>query len=57
MMETYSEKMLRALEEEDLAQAQLMLTKALKEDSGDVLAELGEELLALGFFRGSKTDF
>lgn len=57
MMETYSEKMLRALEEEDLAQAQLMLTKALKEDSGDVLAELGEELLALGFLEEAKQIF
>lgn len=36
-MNTNSEKMLQALSEEDLAQAQLYLTQALKEDPADVL--------------------
>lgn len=53
-MNTNSENMLQALSEEDLARAQLYLTQALKEDSADVLAELGEELLALGFLEEAK---
>ena len=53
-MNTNSEKMLQALSEEDLTQAQLYLAQALKEDPADVLAELGEELLALGFLEEAK---
>ncbi len=34
--------MLQALSDEDLAQAQLFLEKALKEDPADILAELGK---------------
>ncbi|KAF1298084.1 hypothetical protein BAU15_09555 [Enterococcus sp. JM4C] len=56
-MKTYSEKMLAALANEDLAEAQLMLTEALKQDDGDVLAELGEELLSLGFLEEAKEVF
>lgn len=56
-MKTYSEKMLQALSEEDLAQAQLLLVQALKEEPADVLAELGEELLAIGFLEEAKQIF
>ncbi|MFV0560874.1 MAG: tetratricopeptide repeat protein [Enterococcus sp.] len=56
-METYSEKMLQALSNEDLAEAQLMLTKAMKEDPADVLSELGEQLLSLGFLEEAKSIF
>lgn len=56
-MNTNSEKMLQALSEEDLAQAQIYLEKALKEDPADVLAELGEELLAIGFLEEAKQIF
>lgn len=47
--------MLQALSDEDLSQAQIF-QKSIKEDPADILAELGEELLAIGFDR-SKTDF
>ncbi|MGM0124493.1 hypothetical protein IGI37_001871 [Enterococcus sp. AZ194] len=56
-MKTYSEKMLAALANEDLAEAQLMLVEALKNDDGDVLVELGEELLSLGFLEEAKEIF
>lgn len=56
-MNTNSEKMLQALSEEDLAQAQIYLEKALKEDPADVLAALGEELLAIGFLEEAKQIF
>lgn len=56
-MKTYSEKMLAALANEDLAEAQLMLIEALKHDDGDVLVELGEELLSLGFLEEAKEIF
>ncbi len=49
--------MLQALSDEDLAQAQLFLEKALKEDPADILAELGEELLAIGFLIEAKQIF
>lgn len=49
MMTTYSEKVLNAIHEENLVEAQLMLTKALHNDNEDVLANLGDELLSLGF--------
>jgi tetratricopeptide (TPR) repeat protein len=52
---TYSEKMLQALTNEDLAEAQLMLAEALQNDSEAVLAELGEELLQQGFLEESQT--
>lgn len=54
---TYSEKMLKALEEEDLAEAQLMFQKALKHDEADILTALAEELLAMGFLEEAKEIF
>ena len=56
-MNTNSEKMLQALSDEDLSQAQIFLEKALKEDPADILAELGEELLAIGFLIEAKQIF
>lgn len=56
-MTNYSEKMLAALHEEELAQAQLMLQEAIKNDDEDTLAELGEELLSLGFLEEAKAVF
>ncbi len=44
-----SEKMLQALQQEDLAQAQLAFQQALRTDDEETLAGLGEELLQLGF--------
>ncbi len=54
---TYSEKMLQALQNEDLAEAQLSLEEALKKDDDAILAELGEELLAIGFLEEAKAVF
>uniref|UniRef100_UPI00403F3D24 tetratricopeptide repeat protein n=1 Tax=Candidatus Enterococcus willemsii TaxID=1857215 RepID=UPI00403F3D24 len=54
---TYSEKMLQALHNEDLAEAQLALAEALKKDDSAILAELGEELFAIGFLEEAKTIF
>lgn len=56
-MTTYSEKMLQALHEEELAQAQLMLAEAIRKDDDDTLADLGEELLSLGFLEEAKLVF
>jgi tetratricopeptide (TPR) repeat protein len=56
-MTTYSEKMLQALHEEDLAQAQLMLQEALQHDDDDTLADLGDELLSLGFLEEAQAVF
>lgn len=56
-MITYSEKMLQALHEEELAQAQLMLAEAIRKDDDDTLADLGEELLSLGFLEEAKLVF
>lgn len=56
-METYSEKMMAALEKEDLAEAQLHFAQALKLDSDDMLASLGDELLAIGFLEEAKEVF
>lgn len=46
-----SEKMLQALQQEDLAQAQLAFQQALRQDDEQTLAALGEELLQLGFLQ------
>lgn len=46
---SYSEKMLDALDKEDLAEAQLMFQKALKEDRKDIQQMLAEELMTRGF--------
>lgn len=54
---TYSEKMLEALHNENLAEAQLMLLEALQNDDADLLADLGEELLSLGFLEEAKKVF
>ncbi|MHC5229355.1 tetratricopeptide repeat protein [Enterococcus sp. LJL99] len=54
---TYSEKMLEALHNENLAEAQLMLIEALRNDNDDLLADLGEELLSLGFLEEAKKVF
>lgn len=51
---TYSEKMLEALEKEDLIEAQLMFHEALKSDGDDVLQALAEELLSRGFLDESE---
>ncbi|MDA9470285.1 tetratricopeptide repeat protein [Enterococcus sp. 5H] len=56
-MTTYSEKMLHALHDEDLAQAQLFLQEAIRKDDDDTLADLGEELLSLGFLEEAKEVF
>ncbi|GEQ48857.1 tetratricopeptide repeat protein [Tetragenococcus koreensis] len=54
---TYSEKMLEALDQEDVAQAQLQLNQAIKNDDEDVLEELGEALLSIGFLEEAKQIF
>ncbi len=54
---THSEKMLQALEKEDLAQAQLELTQALENDDLEVLEALGEELLSIGFLEEAQQVF
>ncbi|MEL5938728.1 tetratricopeptide repeat protein, partial [Tetragenococcus halophilus] len=54
---TYSEKMLDALDQEDFAEAQLQLNQAIKEDSKDILEELGESLLSIGFLEEAKQVF
>ena len=48
-MASYSEKMLAALREEELSEANLMFEEALKKDSPELLASLEEELQSLGF--------
>lgn len=54
---TNSEKMLQALADENLTEANEYLAKALQEDPADVLHELGEELLAIGFLEEAKAIF
>ncbi|WP_321383744.1 tetratricopeptide repeat protein [uncultured Enterococcus sp.] len=54
---TYSEKMLQALHNENLADAQLLLQEALRSDDGDTLADLGEELLSIGFLEEAEQIF
>ena len=54
---TNSEKMLQALADENLTEANEYLAKALQEDPADVLQELGEELLAIGFLEEAKAIF
>lgn len=51
---TYSEKMLAAIENQDMAEAQLMLEKAIQFDDQDILAELSEQLLRMGFIDDAK---
>jgi thioredoxin-like negative regulator of GroEL len=54
---TYSKKMIDALEEENIAQAQLYFAEALQQDDADTLADLGETLLTLGFLEEAKQIF
>lgn len=56
-MQSYSEQMLTYLHKEELVEAQYMLIKALKHDSEEMLLELGEELLSLGFLTEAKQIF
>lgn len=53
-MSSYSEKMLAALKNEDLTEANLMFEEALKKDAPEMLASLAEELKALGFLDEAK---
>ena len=48
-METYSEKMLVAINEGDSVEAQLQFENALKNDTPEILAALGEQLMGAGF--------
>ncbi|KFN90084.1 tetratricopeptide repeat protein [Tetragenococcus muriaticus] len=54
---TYSEKMLAALDQEDINDAQLQLKQALENDDEDILEELGETLLSMGFLDEAKQVF
>ncbi len=54
---SYSEKMVQALQAENLAEAQLMFEEALKKDDENTLADLGETLLSFRFSRRSQTNF
>lgn len=53
-MSSYGEKMLAALKNEDLTEANLMFEEALKKDDPEILASLAEELQALGFLEEAK---
>lgn len=53
-MSSYSEKMLAALKNEDLTEANLMFEEALKKDDPEILASLAEDLQALGFLEEAK---
>ncbi|MDT2602279.1 tetratricopeptide repeat protein [Enterococcus hulanensis] len=53
-MSSYSEKMLAALKDENLTEANLMFEEALKKDDPEILASLAEELQALGFIEEAK---
>ena len=52
---THSEKMLLALEQEDLAQAQIELNEALRKDQSELLMELGEVLFSMGFLEETQS--
>ncbi len=54
---SYSEKMVQALQAENLAEAQLMFEEALKKDDENTLADLGETLLSLGFLKKKPNKF
>jgi len=53
-MTSYSEKMLSALKDEDLTEANLMFEEALEKDEPEILASLAEELQVLGFLEEAK---
>lgn len=52
---THSEKMMEAIQNEDLVQAQIELTEAIQKDDNDTLVELGEVLLSIGFLEEAKS--
>lgn len=54
---SYSEKMLEALDQEDFAKAQTQLKQAMKHDDEDILEELGESLLSIGFLQEAQQIF
>lgn len=54
---TYSEKMLDALDQEDFAKAQTQLKQAIEHDDEDILEELGESLLSIGFLQEAQQIF
>ncbi|MBO0452190.1 MULTISPECIES: tetratricopeptide repeat protein [Enterococcus] len=53
-MSSYSEKMLSALRNENLTEANRMLEEALRKDEPEILASLAEELQSLGFLEEAK---
>lgn len=53
-MSSYSEKMLAALKDENLTEANLLFEAALEKDDPEILASLAEELQALGFIEEAK---
>lgn len=53
----FSEQMLDALHNEDLAEAQVLFEEALRKDEAEVLADLGENLMALGFLAEARRTF
>lgn len=53
-MSSYSEKMLAALKDENLSEANLMFEEALKKDEPEILSSLAEELQSLGFLEEAK---
>lgn len=56
-MNSYSQKMLDAIKENDLVEAQLAFENALREDQPEFLVELGEQLFALGFLEEAQEVF
>lgn len=53
-MESFSEQMLQALEEERMEEAQLFFEQALKKDSPELLSELADVLFQMGFLEETK---
>ena len=57
MNNSYSIQMLAALEKEDLPGAQVALQEALAHDDDDVLFQLGDQLVQIGFLEEAKEVF
>lgn len=57
MNNSYSIQMLQALEKEDLPGAQVALQEALAHDDNDVLFQLGDQLVQIGFLEEAKEVF
>ncbi|MHC5267560.1 tetratricopeptide repeat protein [Enterococcus sp. LJL98] len=51
---THSEKMLDAIQKEDLVQVQIEFAQAIRSDDNETLMELGEVLLSIGFLEEVK---